>query len=76
VDSLKHRQATVVVCISVLWTMITHAKFLIKTCHHASHFYALNKHNNLLFIWRCVLGAPGYCPRSYRCESPCRKSLL
>lgn len=33
--------------ISVLWTMIIHARFLIKTCHHASHFYALNKHNYL-----------------------------
>lgn len=33
--------------ISVLWTMIIHARFLIKTCHHASRFYALNKHNNL-----------------------------
>jgi len=32
--------------ISVLWTMITHAWLLIKTCLHASHFYALNEHNN------------------------------
>lgn len=26
--------------------MITHAWFLVKTCLHASHFYALNEHNN------------------------------
>lgn len=71
--------------ISVLWTMIIHARFLIKTCHHASHFYALNKHNYLcicleIFLSKCkplarvdpIINRP----LTNWCESPCKKSIL
>lgn len=71
--------------ISVLWTMIIHARFLIKTCHHASHFYALNKHNYLcicleIFLSKCkplarvdpIINRP----LPNWCESPCKKSVL
>lgn len=67
--------------ISVLWTMIIHARFLIKTCHHASHFYALNKHNYLcicleIFLSKCkplarvdpIINRP----LTNWCESPCK----
>lgn len=71
--------------IRVLWTMIIHARFLIKTCHHASHFYALNKHNYLcicleIFLSKCKPLARVdpiiYWPLINWCESPCKKSLL
>lgn len=71
--------------ISVLWTMIIHARFLIKTCHHASHFYALNKHNYLcicleIFLSKCkplarvdpIINRP----LTNWCESPCKKSIF
>lgn len=71
--------------ISVLWTMIIHARFLIKTCHHASHFYALNKHNYLcicleIFLSKCkplarvdpIINRP----LTNWCESPCKKSVF
>lgn len=69
---------------SVLWTMIIHARFLIKTCHHASHFYALNKHNYLcicleIFLSKCKPLARVdpiiYWPLTNWCESPCKKAF-
>lgn len=68
--------------ISVLWTMIIHARFLIKTCHHASHSYALSKHNYLcicleIFLSKCKPLARVdpiiYRPLTNWCESPCKK---
>lgn len=71
--------------IRVLWTMIIHARFLIKTCHHASHFYALNKHNYLcicleIFLskWKPLARVDPMINRLLTnwCESPCKKSIL
>lgn len=65
--------------------MIIHARFLIKTCHHASHFYALNKHNYLCICLEIFLGK---CkplarvdpiinrPLTNWCESPCKKKAF
>ena len=70
--------------ISVLWTMIIHARFLIKTCHHASHFYALNKHNYLcicleIFLSKCKPLARGdpliNRPLTNRCEAHVEKAF-
>lgn len=68
--------------ISVLWTMVIHARFLIKTCHHASHFYALNKHIYLcicleIFLskWKPLAQVDPIINRPITnwCESPCKK---
>lgn len=62
--------------------MIIHARFLIKTCHHASHFYALSKHNYLcicleIFLSKCKplarVNPIIYRPLTNWCESPCKK---
>lgn len=70
-----YSRATVVDCISVLWTMIFHASFLIKTCHHASNFYALNKHNNLVLILESNIGGLDIRPFLISVSAHVEKSL-
>lgn len=62
--------------------MVTHAWFLVKTCLHASHFYALYEHKKLRFFWNLVCASLRQ-PKSKwlatptgRCESPHRKCLF